>query len=224
MRAIALLILLPLVGLSACTSRVHASAATPIVGLPCEDCQVALEGLPEQPPSTARLAPDNAAGEPLRLTGRVLDTSGQPRPGVIVYAYQTDHSGIYPRSDTPGSPEARRHGRLRAWASSDASGRYTFHTIRPGGYPGTDIPQHIHLHVIQPGCQTYYIDDVQFRDDPRLTERMIARMDVGRGGSGIVSPTRRDGVWQAHRDIILGQNIPGHRLCKPETAVPWAMP
>lgn len=186
---------------------------TPIVGLPCEGCDAALDGTPAQPSTIARLAPAGEPGEPLRLTGIVRDADRHPRSGVIVYAYQTDHAGIYPPLDTPGGAAARRHGRLRAWSAADADGRYTFLTIRPGGYPDADLPQHIHLHVVERGCATYYIDDVLFTDDPRLTAAVARELDVGRGGRGIVTPSRVDGTWLAQRDIVLGQAIPGHPGC-----------
>ena len=49
---------------------------------------------------------------------------------------------------------------------TDAKGRYTFETIRPASYPDATIPQHIHMHVIERGCATYYIDELVFTDDP----------------------------------------------------------
>ncbi|MBB5208370.1 hypothetical protein [Chiayiivirga flava] len=191
-------------------------AHTPVVGLPCEGCDAALAGMPAQPASSVQLAPPGEPGEPLRLTGIVRDAAQRPRAGVIVYAYQTDHTGIYPAAVDAPTDAARQHGRLRAWAATDAGGAYTFHTIRPGSYPDSDMPQHIHLHVIEPGCATYYIDDVMFSDDPHLTPRFARELDIGRGGHGIVTPTRRDGVWEAQRDIVLGRNIDGYRDCTPQ--------
>lgn len=208
---------LPLIILLAAGAQ-HAIASphTPIVGLPCEGCDAALDGMPAQPASSVQLAPPGEPGEPLRLTGIVRDAAQRPRAGVIVYAYQTDHAGIYPAAASASTESARRHGRLRAWAATDATGAYTFRTIRPGGYPDSDLPQHIHLHVIEPGCATYYIDDVMFSDDPRLTPRVVRELDIGRGGHGIVTPTRHDGVWQVQRDIVLGRNIDGYRDCSPQ--------
>lgn len=187
-------------------------AGTPVIG-PCDGCELALVGLPADPPATARLVAAGEAGEPMHLEGIVRDASGKPRAGIIVYAHQTDASGHYP----PASPP-HRHGRLRAWARTGADGRYAFLTVRPGSYPGSTAPQHIHLHVIEPGCALYYIDDVLFRDDPNLTPRTAREMDRGRGGHGITRPQRREGVWLVHRDIILGQRIPGYPDCAPQAA------
>lgn len=199
--------------LAACTPA--DAGTTPIVGLPCEDCEVPLIGLPAAPPAVARLATDEEPGERLRLTGQVIDARGRPRAGVIVYAHQTNQGGVYPGERSDDDPGARRHGRLRAWATTDVDGRYTFLTVRPGSYPGTRMPQHIHLYVIETGCALYYIDDVLFRDDPHLTPTVARKADQGRGGSGIVTPVRVADGWQATRDIVLGRNIPGHPGCAP---------
>jgi len=149
-------------------------------------------------------------GDPLTLTGQVIDQAGRVAPGVIVYAYHTDRTGIYPTPRLPTGQEARRHGRLRAWAQTNESGEYRFDTIRPGSYPGADIPEHIHMHVIEPGRATYYIGDVMFRDDPKLTPRQVQQLSHGRGGDGIVTPERRQGVWLVRRDIMLGLGVSGY--------------
>lgn len=186
----------------------------PIIGLPCEGCEAVFDGLPATPASRARIAPASEPGEPMVVVGQVLDARGQAQPGVIVYAYQTNSKGIYPESAAVENAETRRQGRLRAWARTDSQGRYAFDTIRPGGYPSTDIPQHIHLHVIEPGCATYYIDDIMFRDDPRLTPAQILRIARNRGGNGISMPVSNHGIWYVTRNIVLGAGIPGYRGCR----------
>lgn len=182
----------------------------PIVGGPCEGCDAVFQGQPREFGSSVRIAPSAEPGEPLVLEGVVRDSRGRPAPGILVYAYHTDATGVYPPDGRFRGRSAFHHGRLRAWARTDAAGRYRFATIRPGGYPGTDEPEHIHLHVIEPGRCTYYIDDVQFEDDARLTARHRQRLE-GRGGSGLTSPQKDGtGTWRVTRDIVLGQNIPGY--------------
>jgi protocatechuate 3,4-dioxygenase beta subunit len=190
-----------------------AAAREPIIGLPCEGCEAVFEGMPAKLSARARIAPQGEPGEPLSLAGRVLAADGSPRAGVVVYAYHTDAQGIYPPlADAPGRA-AGRHGRLRGWSTSDAEGRYAFDTIRPGSYPGRDVPAHIHLHVLEPGCGTYYIDDVMFTDDPLLTPAQRRAHAAGRGGDGIATPTRVEEGWHVVRDIRLGAGIPDHRPC-----------
>lgn len=180
-------------------------AQTPVVGGPCEGCELVFRGMPERLADRARIAPAGEPGEPMVLEGIVRRPDGSPADGVIVYAYQTDADGIYPRADT-------RHGRLRGWARTGADGAYRFDTIRPGSYPNTRNPQHIHLHVIEPGRATYWIDEVNFTDDPLLdVERERRSGRTLRGGPGIVDPEREpDGTWRVRRDIVLGEGVPGY--------------
>jgi protocatechuate 3,4-dioxygenase beta subunit len=171
-------------------------------------------GLPASFGSPARIAPIGQQGERLHLRGRVIDPSGKPAAGVIVYAYHTNSAGIYPSDSALRDTSAARHGKLRGWARSNERGEYEFDTIRPGPYPGRRDPQHIHMHVIEPQRCTYYIGNVEFTDDPRLTPALRARSGLLRGGSGVVNPVRdAGGVWQASRDIHLGENIPGYASC-----------
>lgn len=215
--AIGKLLRLTLAAVIACgvnvTSAQHAGQER-IVGLPCEGCDAVFVKMPATIDSHSRIAPVAERGEPMKLRGRVLDAQGAAVAGVIVYAYQTDSSGIYPSDAALPASAAARHGRLRGWARSNEKGEYEFDTIRPGPYPGRSEPQHIHLHVIELGRCTYYIDDVQFTDDPRLTAQRRASQRL-RGGPGISTPARDDrGVWQVTRDIHLGQNIPGYASCE----------
>jgi len=143
------------------------------------------------------------------LQGKIYAADGSAAAGVQVYAYQTDSTGIYPAFDG-----ASRHGRIRGWAVSDSAGHYRFDTVRPGAYPGNRIAQHIHLHVIEANRCTYYLDDVEFADDPLRAGR--GEHPSPRGGSGLTQPTLgADGVWQVRRDVYLGRNLPGYEHCAP---------
>lgn len=197
----------------ACAGAAEPPAADgrePIVGGPCEGCEAVFEGLPEELGPRARIAPEEEPGEPMRIEGRVLGPDGEPAPGVIVYAYHTDRRGIYPKDDDLRGQAAYRHGRLRAWVETDEEGRYRFDTIRPASYPQTTVPAHVHMHVLEPGCCTYWIDSIHFLDDPHLTRRERESQD-DRGGSGLLTPERgEDGTWLVTRDVLLGEGVPGY--------------
>jgi len=184
----------------------------PLVGGRCDGCEAVFTGLPARLPTVARLVADDTRGEPLRIRGRVLDVHGNPRPGVVVYAYQTDATGHYPPAPELAGAAAR-HGRLRGWALSDALGRYGFDTVRPASYPASTVEQHVHMHVIEPGRCTYYLGDLLFDDDPKLSAHQRARAERAHGGSGVVRPGGDAGGWQADRDIRLGLHVSGHQAC-----------
>jgi len=66
------------------------------------------------------------------------------------------------------------------------------------------------MHVIEVGRCTYYLDELMFDDDPRLTPEKRSRLP-GRGGSGMALPRRDEtGRWLVARDIVLGQGFPGY--------------
>ena len=182
----------------------------PIVGGPCEGCEAIFQDLPSDLSATARIAPRGEPGEPMRIEGKVMHQDGTAAAGTIVYAYHTNAEGIYPRDDRFRSQPAYRHGILRGWVKADEEGRYRFDTVRPGGYPNSDMPQHVHMHVIEPGRCTYYIDSIVFEDDPRLTAEKRDQYEHGRGGTGISKLRRDQGVWRVERDIILGEGIPDY--------------
>jgi protocatechuate 3,4-dioxygenase beta subunit len=180
----------------------------PVVGGPCEGCELVFVGMPDDFESDVRIAPAGEPGEPLRIEGRVVHPDGRPAPGSVLYAYHTDDQGLYPDADASNHAE-RRHGTLRAWAVADDDGYYVFRTIRPASYPDSSNPQHVHLHVIEPGRCTYWVASVVFTDDPLLDD--TAANEGGRGGNGATTPRRDEhGVWVVKRDVVLGQEIPGH--------------
>lgn len=184
-----------------------------IVGLPCEGCADAFQGLPTDLDASTSLIPASELGERLLISGVVKNAAGIPQANVIIYAYQTNRLGKYPLLPLH-SRVTTRHGRLRGWVQTDHAGRYRFNTIRPGGYPHGDIPQHVHLHIIEPGRCTYYLGDVLFNDDPRLTTALRLKARNAYGGSGIVKAEGgKHAGWRVIRNITLGLNVPGYGEC-----------
>jgi protocatechuate 3,4-dioxygenase beta subunit len=117
-------------------------------------------------------------GIPLVVTGTVLDQEGKPRSGVIVYAYQTSAKGWY--SDRAAHIAAnegdRKHARLFAYLKTNDQGRFELRTVRPGGYPESDLPAHIHFEVDRGGAEAgAWVTELQFDDDPRLTSEKRLR-------------------------------------------------
>ena len=144
-----------------------------------------------------------AQGTVLHLTGRVTDTSGAPVVDALVEIWQADNYGRYllPKDDAPGrrDPDFQGYGQAR----TDATGAYTFRTIRPVPYESR--PPHIHFQVTHP----------RFR--PLVTQMYVAG-DLGRenpayfGGRSVrdaLSVTLRPadgaepGALAARFDIVL---------------------
>ncbi len=140
---------------------------------------------------------------------------GRPRAGIIVYAYHTNRLGIYPPPVPPRSQASNFHGQLRGWARTDADGRYVFDTIRPGSYPHSKNPQHVHMHIIEPGCTTYPINELQFSDDPMRQQLSEQDRESEESWTVVETPRKTAKGWEVTRDIRLGENVKGYRPCSP---------
>lgn len=204
-----ILVILLVCGFSSCSKAQESKNQRKAVGGPCEGCEAAFEYGDLELTSTDTL-PDYEKGSPkITLSGTVFHKDGKtPAENVVLYVYHTDRNGIYPKR---GSEKgwARRHGYLRAWLKTDASGKYSFHTVRPASYPNGSAHEHIHITVLESDKAPYYIDSYVFDNDPLLTAQERKRFK-NRGGSGIIRLTQDGHLFTGHRDIILGQNIPDY--------------
>lgn len=87
-----------------------------------------------------------AGGEVIHLTGRVLDTDESPRPSLRVEIWQCDVNGTYLH---PGDNRDVAHDTGFQGFGHDITGpdgSYRFRTIRPTIYPGRT--PHIHVKVL----------------------------------------------------------------------------
>ena len=179
------------------------------VGGRCQDCVALLDYkmLNVTLASTVTLPGYQDYGPKLKITGTVFQNDGKtPASDVILYIYHVDRTGRYTPSANPKGWE-ERHGQFRSWLKTGKDGSYTFYTFRPVSYPNSQIPEHIHLYVKEPNTIPYYIDSIEFESDPLLTtEKKQAAKN--RGGSGIVQLQKENDIYTAHRNIILGLNIP----------------
>lgn len=143
---------------------------------------------PSQLSSTARIAPETEPGTPLVVHGRAFAADGTtPLAGAIIFAYHTDAGGLYDRR------EAGPHSwRLKGWAKTDADGRFEFRTMRPGPYPGSRNPAHIHVTLFTPDGRRYHAGGMLFEDDAFVTAE--DREATRRGAMfGPVRAVRRQG-------------------------------
>jgi protocatechuate 3,4-dioxygenase beta subunit len=160
---------------------------------------------PRDAPSSADVAPAGESGERLEVGGVVYAADGHtPIVGASVYVYQTDARGYY----RPDDPMGNRDPRLRALLRTDGQGRYTYRTIRPGSYPGTQVPRHIHYEVAADGHGSR-IFEIVFDDDPLVTAKI--RSEAAQPGSVYaLQPVKRGpgGVGQVTQDVVL-PGLPG---------------
>jgi len=159
----------------------------------------ALDAAQKQRPSViaslARIAPESEPGTPLVVHGRLLDTSGAPLSGAVVFAYHTDRDGLYDR------PAGAAHSwRLRGWARTDNEGRFEFRTIRPAPYPSRQIPAHVHVNVYAPSGR-YSAGELRFADDPLVPRQERESSDRMGEFAWVKQIATRDGVQ--HVDFAI---------------------
>ena len=117
-----------------------------------------------------------AVGEITHLTGRVLNLSGEPAPGLVVEIWQVDNKGVYIHSADSGRRERDGHFQGFGRCAVNRKGEYYFRTIKPVIYPGR-CP---HIHV-----------KVKKGDRELLTTQLFIKDHPQNG---------RDGIYRAIRD------------------------
>ena len=201
-------IILVLLATSSCKTK-SGSKANGLIGGPCDGCEAIFEYGDANLNAVDTIPQFRITPNKLKLTGTVFNLDGKtPAANVILYIYQTNQEGIYEKKGNEKG-WGTRHGYFRGWVKTDEEGHYTFYTFRPGAYPNTDEPAHIHFTVKEPSKNEYYIDSIFFDDDPKLTNSKRENLE-NRGGSGIGKPILKDGMLTVKRDIILGLNIPNY--------------
>jgi protocatechuate 3,4-dioxygenase, beta subunit len=215
MKQFTLFAIITVLGLSGCSQTGKqtktASKSTAHVGGGCEGCEAIFESpIPFEKLKNIDTLPDyKGPGPKIEISGTVYHRDGKtPAKDVVLYVYHTDQTGHY----TPG-PDAKgwekRNGHIRGWMKTDKNGFYKFYTLKPGAYPNTNIPAHIHIVVKEPDKNEYYIDEYLFEGDPFLTASERKRQEK-RGGDGIISLDEKNKMLHGKRNIILGLNIPGY--------------
>ena len=126
----------------------------------------------DAPSSSIELVSKSERGTPLVVTGRVLDTSGKPVANAYVRAFQADADGIYTHDRT-------RRPRLCGVARTGSDGRFRFVTIRPGRYPNTRQPEHVHFEYWTDAARVQRAE-LHFSDDPHAHKENARTIVNGR--------------------------------------------
>jgi protocatechuate 3,4-dioxygenase beta subunit len=112
-----------------------------------------------------------ATGQRIVVHGRVLDSSGRPVPDTLLEVWQANAGGRYrhPVDQWPAPLDPHFDGLGRC--ATDADGRYSFTTIKPGAYPWKNHrnawrPAHIHFSLFGRALPQRLVTQMYFPDDP----------------------------------------------------------
>lgn len=122
-----------------------------------------------------------AVGQITHLSGRILDTSGDPIRDAEIEIWQCDANEVYLNSRDSGPKAARRDKNFQGFGRflTGSTGEYRFRTIKPVPYPGRPAP-HIHYKIMRGGREV-------------LTSQIFI---------GGFANNARDGVFRSVRDPI----------------------
>jgi protocatechuate 3,4-dioxygenase, alpha subunit len=143
------------------------------------------------------VVPEGTAGA-IRLEGVLLDGAGQPVPDGLIETWQADQDGRFAHPDDPRGTALWSDFRGFGRCATDADGRYSILTLKPGPVPGpgeTIQAPHITMSVFARGMLARLVTRVYFADeqDRNATDPVLSTL---RGGE----PLRR---------TLMAEPIPG---------------
>lgn len=149
--------------------------------------------------------PDPALGQPLELSGRVLDTGGQPIPEAVVEIWQADVNGRYLHSADwsvfrSRDPGFQGYGRV----TSGTDGGYRFRTIRPVAYGGRT--PHVHF-AIRPRGGAPLITQMYVAGEPgNARDSVLNRVRTAEDRALLMVSLDGgpDAGWRGAFDVVLG--------------------
>ena len=138
---------------------------------------------------------DDEPGKKIKVLCTVKNEAGQAMADALVYLYQTDSRGWY-AADAPHvqlNEGDMRHARLFGYVKTNKQGQFELHTVKPSGYPQSDLPAHIHVHVTATGYHSY-VNEFLFDDDERLVGNI--RANAQRNNFMISKPEKATAPFQ----------------------------
>ena len=144
---------------------------------------------------TLAIAPADEPGKKIQVICTVKNEAGNVVPGALVYLYQTDAKGWY-AADVPHvqmNEGDMRHARLFGYVKTNNKGQFELHTVKPSGYPKSDLPAHIHVHLNADGYRAY-VSEFLFDDDERLVGEI--RANAQRNNFIISNPGKASAPFQ----------------------------
>jgi protocatechuate 3,4-dioxygenase beta subunit len=124
-----------------------------------------------------------AVGEITHLSGRILDSHGEPLRNMLVEIWQVDHNGAYLHSGTTNKEKRDKNFQGFGRFMTGSSGEYYFRTVKPVPYPGRT--PHIHFALKARGME-------------KFTTQCYVKGHPG---------NEKDGIWRGIRDTKQRESV-----------------
>jgi len=160
--------------------------------------------------------PDGAPvlGQLMVVTGRVLDEGDRPVPNTLVELWQANPAGKYNHPADEFDAPIDEHFSGCGRCVTDAEGRYSFTTIKPGAYPVQHTgnwwrPPHIHFSLFGPTFLTRLVTQMYFPGDPlNEIDHILAGVSDAAARTRLMAvPAPEVGIWEKalgwRFDIVL---------------------
>jgi len=151
---------------------------------------------------------DRAQGDILYLSGRVLARNGTPVVGAVLEVWQANAAGRYShigdKNLAPLDPNFQGYARI----VTDAEGRYSVKTIKPGAYPvpsGWMRAPHIHFDIT--GKVTRLVTAMYFEGEPLNDQDLVLKTSFNPKSQMTqvdhANASSEPGALKANWDIVL---------------------
>jgi protocatechuate 3,4-dioxygenase alpha subunit len=141
------------------------------------------------------LAPAGAAGERVRIEGRVIDADGKPVNDAAVEIWQANAHGRYASPEDSRDVPLERGFRGYGRSLTDDTGAFRFRTIKPGRVPGPESKlqaPHLLVTVFMRGLLKQLVTRMYFPDDPSNADDPVLALVPAERRSTLVARRRGD--------------------------------
>ena len=151
-----------------------------------------------------------ASGEIIHVRGRVLDMNGDAIKNAFIEIWQANAKGRYRHYKDPN--KAAIDPNFQGWGmvKTDAEGRYSFTTIKPGAY-GVDEkwtrPPHIHYKVSRRGYQEITTQMYFAGEELNDSDALLQNVAEESRDSLVVDFHEVDGLPSGHFPIVLAKAV-----------------
>jgi protocatechuate 3,4-dioxygenase, alpha subunit len=143
-----------------------------------------------------------AGGHAAVIEGTLRDGSGEPAADALVETWQADPEGRYHHPDDAAGEERAFDGFARV--ATDAAGRFTIETVKPGRVPGPGRSRqapHLVMGILARGLLTRLVTRLYFEDEPSNEQDPILALVPKERRATLIARRTSEGLYRF--DVVL---------------------